>query len=197
MEVASGLEMRQRKISSLMGEISSWRDFKRQRVDNVERWRENRELEMGKKMASVPWSSFEKWRDVNRINPAGVQTCCTNSGLRKEKPKNSFWSKFIMNSLSVGVRSSFSDVNCLSKLLTSLRCFCSERNKKDRILVWLRQTITTARPTHTHSPEPGPPVQFQGSSGMNNVFIGIRIHWNSNWFLSRELKMKAKYLMES
>ncbi|KZS19782.1 Uncharacterized protein APZ42_013580 [Daphnia magna] len=30
-----------------------------------------------------------------------------------------------MKSLSVGVRSNFSDVNCLSKLLTSLRCFCS------------------------------------------------------------------------
>lgn len=36
---------------------------------------------------------------------------------------NSVWSKFIMNNLSVGVRSVFSDVNCLSKLLTSLRCF--------------------------------------------------------------------------
>lgn len=50
-------------------------------------------------------------------------TCCTNSGFRYENPMNSVWSKFIMNNLSVGVRSVFSDVNCLSKLLTSLRCF--------------------------------------------------------------------------
>lgn len=48
-----------------------------------------------------------------------------NSGLRNEKPMNSVWSRFIMNSLSVGVRSVFSPVNCLSKLLTSLRCFCA------------------------------------------------------------------------
>lgn len=33
-----------------------------------------------------------------------------------------------MNSLSVGVRSVFSPVNCLSKLLTSLRCFCTHAN---------------------------------------------------------------------
>lgn len=46
-----------------------------------------------------------------------------NSGLRNEKPINSVWSRFIINSLSVGVRSVFSPVNCLSKLLTSLRCF--------------------------------------------------------------------------
>lgn len=43
--------------------------------------------------------------------------------MRNEKPINSVWSRFIMNSLSVGVRSVFSPVNCLSKLLTSLRCF--------------------------------------------------------------------------
>lgn len=34
-----------------------------------------------------------------------------------------------MNSLSVGVRSVFSEVNCLSKLLTSLRCCCTNKNK--------------------------------------------------------------------
>lgn len=31
-----------------------------------------------------------------------------------------------MNNLSVGVKSIFSEVNCLSKLLTSLRCFCEQ-----------------------------------------------------------------------
>ena len=51
----------------------------------------------------------------------GLQTCCINSGLRKEKPANSFWSRFIMNSLSVGVRSVPSLVNCRSKFETSLR----------------------------------------------------------------------------
>jgi len=57
-----------------------------------------------------------------------VYTCWMNSGLRNEKPMNSVWSRFIMNSLSVGVRSVFSPVNCLSKLLTSLRCFCTHAN---------------------------------------------------------------------
>lgn len=45
------------------------------------------------------------------------------SGLTYEKPTNSDWSRFIINTLSVGVKSVFSDVNCLSKLETSLRCF--------------------------------------------------------------------------
>lgn len=38
---------------------------------------------------------------------------------------NSVWSRFIMKSLSVGVSSVFSCVNCLSKFDTSLRCFCN------------------------------------------------------------------------
>lgn len=50
-------------------------------------------------------------------------TVATYSGFRYEKPTNSVWSKFIINTLSVGVKSVFSDVNCLSKLDTSLRCF--------------------------------------------------------------------------
>jgi len=56
-----------------------------------------------------------------RFNMAAY-TCCINSGLRYEKPAKSFWSRFIMNSLSVGVRSTFSEVNCLSKFETSFRC---------------------------------------------------------------------------
>lgn len=51
-----------------------------------------------------------------------------NSGLRYENPLNSVWSRFIMNSLSVGVRSIFSEVNWRSKLDTSLRCFWMGRN---------------------------------------------------------------------
>lgn len=56
--------------------------------------------------------------------------CWMNSGFKYEKPINSVWSRFIINNLSVGVRSIFSEVNCLSKLLTSLRCFCNDRNNK-------------------------------------------------------------------
>lgn len=52
----------------------------------------------------------------------------TNSGFKYENPLNSFWSKFIMNNLSVGVKSVFSDVNCLSKFDTSLRCFCKMKD---------------------------------------------------------------------
>lgn len=47
-----------------------------------------------------------------------------NSGLTKENPANSVWSRFMMNSLSVGVSFGASLVNSLSKLLTSLRLFC-------------------------------------------------------------------------
>ena len=36
-----------------------------------------------------------------------------------------------MNSLSVGVRSVFSDVNCRSKFDTSLRCFCDVTREKE------------------------------------------------------------------
>ena len=49
-----------------------------------------------------------------------------NSGLRKEKPANSFWSRFIMKSLSVGVSSVPSLVNWRSKLETSFRWRCRE-----------------------------------------------------------------------
>ena len=87
------------------------------------------------------WNSFKK----SGIDFAGFgfsfQTCWTNSGLRKEKQKNSFWSRFIMKSLSVGVRSSFSDVNCLSKLLTSLRCFCSQAQQS--------AAVTSGHPSRT------------------------------------------------
>lgn len=41
-----------------------------------------------------------------------------------------------MNNLSVGVRSVFSDVNCLSKLLTSFLCFCKySQNLNTRIRI--------------------------------------------------------------
>lgn len=47
-----------------------------------------------------------------------------------------------MNSLSVGVKSVFSDVNCLSKFDTSLRCFCmtSGGKRKRRKSVSIIQT---------------------------------------------------------
>lgn len=70
-----------------------------------------------------------------------------NSGLRNEKPMNSVWSRFIMNSLSVGVRSVFSPVNCLSKLLTSLRCFC---NVNRILFFFLRNPINTTPASNTH-----------------------------------------------
>lgn len=62
--------------------------------------------------------SFREWMWVFDLS----YVCITNSGLRNENPANSVWSKFIMNNLSVGVRSVFSEVNCLSKFDTSLRC---------------------------------------------------------------------------
>lgn len=64
---------------------------------------------------------------------AKLQMCCTNSGFKYENPLNSVWSRFIIKSLSVGVRSVFSDVNWRSKLDTSLRCFCWG-GRKERML---------------------------------------------------------------
>ncbi len=72
--------------------------------------------------ATAPYHS--RSRTCSHTPSDSPHTCCTYSGLRKEKPANSFWSKFIMKSLSVGVRSVRSDVNCLSKLLTSFRWRC-------------------------------------------------------------------------
>ena len=79
--------------------------------------------------------SINFFPEVTSLTSRDLYTCWTYSGLRKENPANSFWSRFIMKSLSVGVRSVFSEVNCLSKLLTSLRWRCMRwggERKKDR-----------------------------------------------------------------
>ena len=67
------------------------------------------------------YNGKQHWKESLESLICVIYTCWTNSGLRKEKPANSFWSRFIMNSLSVGVRSVPSLVNCRSKFDTSLR----------------------------------------------------------------------------
>lgn len=55
----------------------------------------------------------------------GAQISIRNSGLTNEKSENSVWSRFIMNSLSVGDGRYSSLVNWLSKLVLSRRLFCT------------------------------------------------------------------------
>ena len=75
-----------------------------------------------------------------RPGPA-AQTCCTNSGLRKENPANSFWSRFIMKSLSVGDSSVFSEVNWRSKLETSFRWRCKREEARGTVATSLARSI--------------------------------------------------------
>lgn len=82
---------------------------------------------------SRAWERERAKKEENATVALAFYTCCTNSGFRNEKPMNSVWSRFIMKSLSVGVRSVFSEVNCLSKLLTSLRCCCGKETLKRRL----------------------------------------------------------------
>lgn len=58
------------------------------------------------------------------MDSAFTYTLMTNSGLVYEKPANSFWSKFMMKSLSVGVSSTGCLVNSLSKLEVSRLSLC-------------------------------------------------------------------------
>lgn len=60
---------------------------------------------------------------------AFTYTLMTNSGLVYEKPANSFWSKFMMKSLSVGVSSTGCLVNSLSKLEVSRLSLCQMESK--------------------------------------------------------------------
>lgn len=60
---------------------------------------------------------------------AFTYTLMTNSGLVYEKPANSFWSKFMMKSLSVGVSSTGCLVNSLSKLEVSRLSLCQTESK--------------------------------------------------------------------
>ncbi len=55
------------------------------------------------------------------------QTSTTNSGLTKEKPGNSVWSRFMIKSLSVGVSRGGSLVNSESKLEMSRALLCNEK----------------------------------------------------------------------
>lgn len=63
------------------------------------------------------------------MEAAFTYTLMTNSGLVYEKPANSFWSKFMMKSLSVGVSSTGCLVNSLSKLEVSRLSLCQMESK--------------------------------------------------------------------
>lgn len=63
------------------------------------------------------------------MESAFTYTLMTNSGLVYEKPANSFWSKFMMKSLSVGVSSTGCLVNSLSKLEVSRLSLCQMESK--------------------------------------------------------------------
>ncbi len=58
-----------------------------------------------------------------------AHTSTTNSGFTNENPVNSVWLRFIMKSLSVGVKSVVRSVNVESKLLIS-RFPCYKEKKK-------------------------------------------------------------------
>lgn len=81
----------------------------------------------------ILWKSFQlRYRlsvlVCSHIN--AIYTLTMNSGLTKENPANSVWSRFIINNLSVGVILGASLVNSRSKLLTSFRLFCNKELKK-------------------------------------------------------------------
>lgn len=71
----------------------------------------------------------EALRTGSAIDSAFTYTLMTNSGLVYEKPANSFWSKFMMKSLSVGVSSTGCLVNSLSKLEVSRLSLCQMESK--------------------------------------------------------------------
>ena len=71
----------------------------------------------------------EALRTGSATDAAFTYTLMTNSGLVYEKPANSFWSKFMMKSLSVGVSSTGCLVNSLSKLEVSRLSLCQMESK--------------------------------------------------------------------
>lgn len=66
-----------------------------------------------------------------RAKARASYTSTTNSGLTKEKPGNSVWSRFMMKSLSVGVNRGGSLVNSESKLEMSRGPLYNEENEKN------------------------------------------------------------------
>ena len=99
-------------VKSVFSEVNWWSKF-----ETSLRWRCNRTRKNWKYLCGIHIKLTDKLFMLNEFR------------ITKEKPANSFWSRFIINTLSIGLKLVFSEVNWRSKFETSLQWRCKRTRK--------------------------------------------------------------------